>query len=202
MRPETRPRLRSRRFIFARSTWLDSRTLDFLKDESIDDFAAAIALPRLLQELFGQVGRVLNAGINYGPNGKSKGTAEVTLATLESALKAVKTYNGVKLDGRPLNIVIVDAPQQPKQKPITQRLSGLKQQPKNKNGKQQQKKAPVPAPKRGKATQKVVASAKKAAPKKKKPARKPKEKKAAPTAADLDASLDAYNASADVQMAA
>jgi len=146
------------------------------------------------------VGRVLNAGINYGPNGKSKGTAEVTLATLESALKAVKTYNGVKLDGRPLNIVIVEAPQQLKQKPITQRLSGLKQQPMNKNGKQQQKKAQIPAPKRGKATQKVVASAKKAAPKKK--ARKPKEKKAAPTAADLDASLDAYKASADVQMAA
>ena len=122
---------------------------------------------------------MLNAGINYGPNGKSKGTAEVTLATLESALKAVKTDNGVKLDGRPLNIVIVDAPQQPKQKPITQRLSGLKPQPKNTNGKQQQKKAPVPAPKRGKATQKVVASAKKAAPKKKAAAKKPAAKKAA-----------------------
>jgi THO complex subunit 4 len=158
--------------------------------------------PLQRQELFGQVGRVLNAGINYGPQGKSKGTAEVTMATLESALKAVKTYHGVKLDGRPLSIVVVDAPPQPK--PITQRLSGLKpqQQPK-KNGKNG--KNATPAPKRGKATAKAVAAAKKATPKKKKPARKPKEKKPdgpKPTAADLDASLDAYKASADVQMAA
>ena len=67
------------------------------------------------------------------------------------------------------------------------------------------KKQYAPAPKRGKATAKAVAAAKKPAPKKKKPARKPKEKKPdgpKPTAADLDASLDAYKASADVQMAA
>ena len=36
----------------------------------------------LQQELFGQAGRVLKAGINYGPQGKSKGTAEVIMATL------------------------------------------------------------------------------------------------------------------------
>ncbi len=151
----------------------------------------------LQQELFGQTGRVLKAGINYGPQGKSKGTAEVIMATLESALKAVKTYHGVKLDGRPLSIVIVDAPAQAK--PITQRLTGLKQQQPKKNGKNA-----TPAPKRGKATAKAVAAAKKPAPKKK-PARKPKEKKPdgpKPTAADLDASLNAYKASADVQMAA
>ncbi len=155
----------------------------------------------LQQELFGQTGRVLKAGINYGPQGKSKGTAEVIMATLESALKAVKTYHGVKLDGRPLSIVIVDAPAQAK--PITQRLTGLKQQQPKKNGKNG--KNATPTPKRGKATAKAVAAAKKPAPKKKKPARKPKEKKPdgpKPTAADLDASLDAYKASADVQMAA
>ena len=157
----------------------------------------------LQQELFDQTGRVLKAGINYGPQGKSKGTAEVIMATLESALKAVKTYHGVKLDGRPLSIVIVDAPAQAK--PITQRLTGLKQQQPKKNGKNGKNgKNATPAPKRGKATAKAVAAAKKPAPKKK-PARKPKEKKPdgpKPTAADLDASLDAYKASADVQMAA
>ena len=111
----------------------------------------------LQQELFGQAGRVLKAGINYGPQGKSKGTAEVIMATLESALKAVKTYHGVKLDGRPLSIVIVDAPAQAK--PITQRLTGLKQQQPKKNGKNG--KNATPAPKRGKATAKAVAAAKK-----------------------------------------
>lgn len=154
---------------------------------------------RKTQELFSQVGRVLSAGVNYGPNGKSKGTAEVTLATLDSAMKAVSTYNGVKLDGRPLQIVIVDAPQNKQSaKPITQRLSGLKQQP-TKNGKQQQKPG-----NRGAATAKVVAVTKKTAPKKKAPKKKAPKKEDAPkpTAADLDASLDAYKASADVQMAA
>ena len=142
---------------------------------------------------------MLNAGVNYGPDGKSKGTAEVTLASLESAMMAVSRYNGVKLDGRPLQIVIVDAPKQAQHKPITQRLSGLKQQPvkQQQNG---QKNA-----NRGKATQKVVAAAKAAAPKKKKLLKKKGPKKTdgpKPTAADLDASLDAYKAAADVQMAA
>merc|ERR1712159_974235 len=114
----------------------------------------------------GQAGRVLKAGINYGPQGKSKGTAEIIMATLESALKAVRTYHGVKLDGRPLSIVIVDAPAQAK--PITQRLTGLKQQQPKKNGKNG--KNATPAPKR-----------------KEKNPDGPK-----PTAADLDASLDAY----------
>ena len=201
MRPETRPRLRSRRFIFARSTWLDSRTLDFLKDESIDDFAAAIALPRLSQELFGQVGRVLNAGINYGPNGKSKGTAEVTLATLESALKAVKTYNGVKLDGRPLNIVIVDAPQHPNQKPTTHPLSRATPQPKNKNSNPPQTKAPTPAPKTGQAATKGADPANTAAPQTT-PAAQPEEQTQRTHDRHPPPALDAYKASADVQMAA
>lgn len=143
---------------------------------------------------------MLNAGVNYGPDGKSKGTAEVTLASLESAMTAVSRYNGVKLDGRPLQIVIVDAPKQAQHKPITQRLSGLKPQPVKQQHQNGQKNA-----NRGKATQKVVAAAKAAAPKKKKLLKKKGPKKAdapKPTAADLDASLDAYKAAADVQMAA
>lgn len=156
----------------------------------------------VLQELFGQVGRVFKAGVNYGPDGRSKGTADVTIGSYDQALKAVQTYNGVKLDGRPLSISIVGAP--PQNMSITQRLSGLKQ-PLGK-GKQMNKPAPKAAPKRGNATAKAVANAKGAAPKKKVPKKKAPKKKApnAPkaTAADLDAQLDSYKASADVQMSA
>lgn len=113
-------------------------------------------------------------------------------------MMAVNRYNGVKLDGRPLQIVIVDAPKQAQHKPITQRLSGLKQQPvkQQQNGQKNGN--------RGKATQKVVAAAKVAAPKKKLLKKKGPKKTDGPkpTAADLDASLDAYKAAADVQMAA
>jgi THO complex subunit 4 len=135
------------------------------------------------QELFSQVGRVIKSGVNYGPNGRSKGTAEVELSSYAEAQRAVARYNGVKLDGRPLSIAIVGGAPANANAPITSRLSGLKQPAKANNN--NNKKA---TPKRGKATAKVVAAAKKPAAK--------------PTAAELDASLDAYKASADVQMAA
>ena len=59
------------------------------------------------QELFAQVGQVKSAGLNFDQNGRSKGTAEVVLARRQDATQAIKTYNGVKLDGRPLKIELV-----------------------------------------------------------------------------------------------
>jgi THO complex subunit 4 len=59
------------------------------------------------QELFSQVGQVKKAGLNFDQNGRSKGTAEVILARRQDAMQAIKTYNGVKLDGRPLRIELV-----------------------------------------------------------------------------------------------
>ena len=62
---------------------------------------------RAKQELFSQVGAVKKAGLNFDQNGRSKGTAEVILARRQDAMQAIKTYNGVKLDGRPLRIELV-----------------------------------------------------------------------------------------------
>ena len=45
--------------------------------------------------------------MNFDQNGRSKGTAEVILARRQDAMQAIKTYNGVKLDGRPLRIELV-----------------------------------------------------------------------------------------------
>jgi THO complex subunit 4 len=53
------------------------------------------------------VGRVKKSGLNFNEHGKSKGTAEVIYASRADALKAIKTYNGVKLDGKPLRIDLV-----------------------------------------------------------------------------------------------
>ena len=47
------------------------------------------------------------SGLNFNEHGKSKGTAEVIYASRADALKAIKTYNGVKLDGKPLRIDLV-----------------------------------------------------------------------------------------------
>jgi len=59
------------------------------------------------QELFSQIGRVQKSGLNFDQNGRSKGTAEVIFAERRDAIQAIKTYNGVKLDGRPLQIELV-----------------------------------------------------------------------------------------------
>eukprot|EP00982_Pelagococcus_subviridis_P001143 9166-Pelagococcus_subviridis.AAC.3 len=58
-------------------------------------------------ELFQQVGAVKKAGLNFDENGRSKGTAEIIFASPASAQKAIQTYNGVKLDGRPLKIELI-----------------------------------------------------------------------------------------------
>jgi hypothetical protein len=62
---------------------------------------------RLPQELFSQVGQVKKHGLNFDQNGRSKGTAEVIFANRQSAMQAIKSYNGVKLDGKPLRIELV-----------------------------------------------------------------------------------------------
>jgi THO complex subunit 4 len=52
---------------------------------------------------------VKKAGLNFDENGRSKGTAEIIFASPASAQKAIQTYNGVKLDGRPLKIELIGA---------------------------------------------------------------------------------------------
>ncbi|KAJ2486815.1 RNA-binding RNA annealing protein [Coemansia sp. RSA 2050] len=63
-----------------------------------------------IRALFGQVGPVRSATLNYGPNGKSKGTGEVQFRNAAHASLAVEKYHGVTLDGRPMRIEIAFNP--------------------------------------------------------------------------------------------
>ncbi|PNS18760.1 hypothetical protein CAC42_5299 [Sphaceloma murrayae] len=53
------------------------------------------------------VGQVRRVFMNYNKTGKSTGVATIIFKESTSAAEAAKTYNGVKVDGRPMRIEVV-----------------------------------------------------------------------------------------------
>ncbi|KAM0891412.1 hypothetical protein ACQ4PT_026427 [Festuca glaucescens] len=60
-----------------------------------------------IKELFSEVGDVERYSINYDKSGRSKGTAEVVFTRRSDALAALKRYNNVQLDGKPMKIEFI-----------------------------------------------------------------------------------------------
>jgi len=57
-------------------------------------------------ELFGEFGEIRRFAVHFDQSGRSMGTADVHYVSPASAMRALRKYDGVPLDGRPMRIEI------------------------------------------------------------------------------------------------
>ncbi|CAI9777664.1 unnamed protein product [Fraxinus pennsylvanica] len=60
-----------------------------------------------IRELFSELGELIRYAIHYDKNGRPSGLAEVVFARRSDAFQALKRYNNVQLDGKPMKIEII-----------------------------------------------------------------------------------------------
>lgn len=139
-----------------------------------------------VKELFSEIGALKKAAVHYDKSGRSLGTAEVTFHTKDAALRAIKKYHNLPLDGRPMSITLV--PSQTVRSSAKSRIgvkpgSGIYKRPQVKSQRNAQTNKPRPG-----SQQRGKPNGQRGGP------RQPKKQV---TAEQLDADLEAYNMNVD-----
>lgn len=127
-----------------------------------------------IKGLFQEFGNIKKAAVHYDRSGRSLGTADVLFERKPDAIKALKKYNGVSLDGRPMDIKLTAGIEAVAQ--IAPRITGLAKAGNNNGGARRG----APGNRGGQRGNG-------------RGGRAPREQKPVRTAADLDAELDTYN---------
>ncbi|URE01455.1 RNA recognition motif containing protein [Musa troglodytarum] len=60
-----------------------------------------------IRELFSEVGDLKRFAVHYDRNGRPSGSAEVVYTRRSDAMAALKRYNNVQLDGKPMKIEVI-----------------------------------------------------------------------------------------------
>ena len=73
--------------------------------ERIIDMFTRSELTRMIQDYFGKtIGATRRVLLTYGPNGRSRGVAQITFGSPAAAAQAAKQLDGVKVDNRGMKV--------------------------------------------------------------------------------------------------
>ncbi|KZV53786.1 THO complex subunit 4D [Dorcoceras hygrometricum] len=62
-----------------------------------------------IRDLFSDIGQLMRYALHYDKNGRPSGSAEVIFVRRSDAFQALKRYNNVQLDGKPMKVEIIGA---------------------------------------------------------------------------------------------